>query len=131
MFSATERNGTRLRVGLLEDEADRLAAVLRALAPAHREEVVTVDGRRAGGGGVQARQDRQERRLARSGGAHDRRELARLDLEVEALQRLHLHALGREDAHEVDATDLSGPSIPILSETAGDLRPASPRPRGH
>src|SRR5690606_34587668 len=53
-----------------------------------------------------ARQNRQQGRLARARGADDGDQLAAFDGEAEALQRLHLDALAREDAHEVGAADV-------------------------
>ncbi len=60
---------------------------------------------------VEAREDRQQRGLARARSSDDGDELAGIDAEVEALQRLHLDALPvcrghLEDAHQIDAQDV-------------------------
>ena len=67
----------------------------------------------------------EQRRLAGAGRADDRQQLALLDREREALQGLHLDALGGEDPHQVSAFDLCGHSSPILRAPAGAKR----RPR--
>src|SRR5690606_40888825 len=76
---------------------------------------------------VEAREDRQQRRLARARCADDRRELAAFDGEGEPLQGLHLDPFGREDAHEVGAADVGTHLSPILRVTAGVRRRPSAR----
>ena len=125
MFSAAVRYGRRLRAGLLPDEADGVAAVLRALAGRHREQVVAGDPGRSRRRHVEPGQDGEQRRLAGAGGADDRGQLAALHGEREALQCLHLDALGGEDPHQVGALDVGGHPSPILRVPAGAKR----RPR--
>ena len=98
--------GEQVARGLLPHEADGVAPVGDPLARAHGEQVVACDPRDTGCGGVEAREDRQQGRLARPRRADHGDHLAGIDAQVEALQRLHLDALGGEDAHEVGAEDV-------------------------
>jgi hypothetical protein len=90
---------------LLPDEPDHRAPVVDALPRRHRHEVPVAHAHPAGGRHVEPREHGQQRGLAGAGRAHDRHELAGLDEQVEALERLHLDALRLVDAHERVAHD--------------------------
>ncbi len=85
-----DRAGARQQIEALEDEAEALAAdagELRLLEPG---DVDAVEEVAPAGRPVEAAEDRHQRRLARSRGAHDGDELAALDRQADAPQRLHL-----------------------------------------
>src|SRR5579862_2775 len=75
----------------LVHEAERLVAQRAALALAERVDVATRNQHGPGARTVQAAQDLQQRRLAGTGGAHDRQALARRYRERHALQHRQQH----------------------------------------
>src|SRR2546425_578996 len=82
----------------------------------------------AGVGDVEAADDVHERRLARARRAHDRDELALVDVEVDPLERVHdvvlAHAVGLRDPAKLDD---GGPEL--LHRTTGPPGPG-PNPPG-
>src|SRR5699024_2828092 len=121
--------------GLLPDEPDDVALVVRAGAPGHAEQVDARHPRSPGAGGVQPGQDGQQGGLARPGRADDGHQVPGLHPQGQPLQRLHLDPLGGEDPHQVVALDrptsLDGSAVcgsheasPILS-TDNDNRRAT------
>src|SRR5205814_7264605 len=90
----------------LEDEADVLVADGRELVIVELADLLA--GERVGArvGDVEAAQDVHQRRLTRTRGAHERDELAGIDLEVGALKRLDdvvlAHPVGLRDPTQTD-----------------------------
>src|ERR1022692_538580 len=80
----------RNQIELLEYEAELLAPedVLSGLI--HRCQVIAADGDRAGGGGVESAQQVQQRALARTRRAHDKREGSIGHFERDAPQSMDL-----------------------------------------
>src|SRR6185312_1859701 len=70
----------------LEHESDAAAAQLGALVLVEREKVVPVDVNLASRRGVQARQNREQRGLARARGADHGERLARVDRKIDLAQ---------------------------------------------
>ena len=66
----------------LEDEADALAAQPRAAVLVERRQVLAAQPHLASGGLIEPGEQREQRRLARAGGADQRHALAGADLEV-------------------------------------------------
>ena len=98
--------GQQVAGGLLPDEPDTVPLVLHALLAPHREQVASRTAGHARGRGVEAGEDREQRRLAGPGCADERHHLAAADTQVEPLQCLNLDPFGGEDAHEVGAQDV-------------------------
>ncbi len=92
----------REQVVLLEDEADLLVADRRELAPGEPFHALAVEGVGSARRLVQAAQDRHERGLAGARRADQRDELAALDLEVDAPQRVDRGAVGAERLCQAD-----------------------------
>src|SRR5690606_16143223 len=78
----------RDEVVALEHEAEGLAPEVRQLVAVEVRDVASLEQVLAGGGPVEAAEDVHQRRLARARGAHDGHELARVDLQVDAVQHL-------------------------------------------
>src|SRR3954454_6375890 len=109
----------RQEVERLEDEADALAAQLGEPAVVERGDLDAVQDDRPGGRAVEAGEDVHQRRLARAGRAHDRREAA--------LREVDRHAVERADgglALAVDARDVLGGD----DEGTGKAHGSEPRP---
>src|SRR5258706_106076 len=83
--SSPERQ-SRQKLERREDEPHRPAAQLRARILVEPEQVLPVELDRAAARRVEAGEDREQRRLARAGGAGDRDRLARRDGEVDVAQ---------------------------------------------
>ena len=83
------RRQHREQVEELEDEADVLTAQLRDLGVAEAAELCARDPDRSGGRAVERGHDVHQRRLARARRAHDRGQLALLNVERHSTQRLH------------------------------------------
>ena len=123
--------GEQVARGLLPDEADRAPPVRDALAGAHGEQVVARRRGDTGSGGVEAREDREQRRLARARRPDDGDHLAGLDAQVQALQRLHLDrrrlrrsARGRCTGYAVqDTVAMIHPSSSVRSARAAVTSP--------
>src|SRR5439155_1241072 len=96
----------RQQVEGLEHEADVLVADRRELVVGELSHVLPGEHVRAGIGYVEATEDVHERRLARARGTHDRDELARSDVEIDAPERVHrdlsTDRVGLCDAAELD-----------------------------
>jgi hypothetical protein len=73
----------------LEDEADAAAADFGQLGVRQVAQVVAVNQHRAAGGPVQPAQQVEQRGLAATARPHDGHELARLDLQRDAIERRH------------------------------------------
>src|SRR5690606_13563161 len=86
----------------LEDEADGALAEVRALPLGMPGDFVAEEVILAARGIIQETQDVEQRRFAASGRAHDRHELAGLDLEVDVVERGGLDFVGAVDFGEVD-----------------------------
>ncbi|KAG1081628.1 hypothetical protein G6F40_015417 [Rhizopus arrhizus] len=86
------RGQHRHQVVELEHEADVVAAPGRQLAAAHLVDALAFDADLAAAGVVQAADQVEQGGLARTGGAHQRDEVAARDVQVDAVQ--HLHFLG-------------------------------------
>ena len=84
----------RHEVERLEDEADASPAKHREVEVAEARDLGVADPRPSAGGGVEARHDVHERRLARARRAHDRGELAAADADPHAVERPHLALSG-------------------------------------
>ena len=78
----------REQVVELEDEADVLAAQLRQLVVVHPGDLLAGDRDRSARRLVEPGEDVHQRRLARARRAHDGRQLAALDLERDAAERV-------------------------------------------
>jgi hypothetical protein len=78
----------RQQVEELEDEAELVAAQLGQLPVVEAGDVGTVELDGAGGGPVEAGEDVHQRRLAGTGGSHDRREATALEAGADAGQRV-------------------------------------------
>jgi hypothetical protein len=86
----------------LEDEADHVAAKARRVPePGHRD---AVDEDIAGIGAVESADELQERALARAGRACEGDELARLEIERDAFQRLDPAVVALRDASDGDGS---------------------------
>jgi hypothetical protein len=84
----------------LKDEADHVAAEARRVAqPRHRD---AVDQDVAGVGAVESADQLQQRALARAGRARQGDELARLEIERDASQRLDPAVVALRDALDGD-----------------------------
>ena len=81
-----QRRQRRQQLERLEHESDRTAAQLRALILVECEEIRAVDVNAARGGRVQPCEDREQRRLAGTGGADDRDGFAFQDGEFDFTQ---------------------------------------------
>ncbi|KAG1393634.1 hypothetical protein G6F59_014324 [Rhizopus arrhizus] len=86
------RGQHRHQVVELEHEADVVAAPGRQLAAAHLVDALAFDADLAAAGVVQAADQVEQGGLARTGGAHQRDEVAARDVQGDAVQ--HLHFLG-------------------------------------
>src|SRR5581483_5640838 len=91
--------------GLLPDETDDSPAVERALALGEIRERQPAHLHAAGSGGVDSAEDVLQRRLPAPGGADERDQLARVDDEVEALERDDLEVGDLVDLDDVVAED--------------------------
>src|SRR5262249_17579970 len=110
-----ERREDRDQVVELEDVADGARAPPRERRLGELRHVLALDEDGASRRTVDPGEDVEERRLARAGGAHEREELARRHVEVDAAEDVHLlvaaHERLREAAHRderqlVEAGDL-------------------------
>ncbi len=115
---------------LLPDEPDHRAPVAEPLPRGHRRQVTPGDPDRACRGYVEPGEDVHQRGLAAARRADERGELPGPDHEVEALQRLHLDALGGVDPHQPVADDQRARSVVVVdpggrgegADSAGRLR---------
>jgi hypothetical protein len=71
------------QVAGLKHEADVVSAKPRQLTPGQVRQLAASDGDRSCGGGEQAADHREERRLARAAGSNDRHELSDGDVEAD------------------------------------------------
>src|SRR5438105_10081927 len=76
-----QRRGARQQIEALKDKADVAIANAGALVARHRHDFLARQFEAAGGGTVEAAERIHERRLARSGRAHQRHVLSLLDAE--------------------------------------------------
>ncbi len=83
-----------------------------AIAGLEARDVAAVDRDRAAVGLLEAGDDPQRRRLARARGAQQREELARLDVEVQALERDD-RTMGLDDVAQADAADRAQPAAAL------------------
>jgi hypothetical protein len=90
VFDVVERRRARQQVEALEDEPDLLVPDGGELVLRHLRDVLPVEEVLARRRPVEAAGDVHERRLAGTRRPGDRQELAALDVEVHAAQRLHL-----------------------------------------
>src|SRR4029077_7491734 len=89
----------------LKPEADALAAYVRAARLVERRHLLAHELVRARGRAVETAEDGEQRGLPRSGGAHDRDELALADDEADGAQRLHRELPGVVDLADVGELD--------------------------
>ena len=112
----------RQQVEALEDETDPPVADLREAVPAEAldllaEQPVAPRGRR-----VETADQVEQRRLARTGRADDRHELARRHREVDPAERFHPHRAGVVDLADAPHRDHRGvdrhrrPAVPAVAE---------------
>ena len=97
------RRGARQQIVALEDEADIEVAQVRAAVAVEPAGVDAVEAVAAGGRRIEAADDVHRRRFARAGRAHDGDELAAVDRQVDAGQRVDLRfalAIGLPDLVE-------------------------------
>src|SRR5262245_48836662 len=87
-----ERGEHRNQVVHLEDEADVARAPRGQLAGRHVRQLVASDGDTAGRGHVEPAEQIQQGGLAGAARAHERHEVARVDVEVQSLQHVDLLA---------------------------------------
>ncbi len=80
----------RHQVVELEHEADMVAAPGRQLAAAEAVDALALDLDLAAGGAVETADEVEQGGLAGTGGTHEGNEVAALDLQVDAVQDLHL-----------------------------------------
>jgi hypothetical protein len=99
-----ERAGAGQQVEALEDEPERFVADLRELVGVEPRDVAPTQEKPASRRAVEAAEDVHQRALAGARRAHDRHELALVDLQVDAAQGLHLDV-----AHRVDLADALEP----------------------
>ncbi len=120
------RGEHRQEVEELEDEADVLAPELRQVVVAERRDLGSGDRHGAARRLVEPGEGVHERRLARAGRAHDGDELARLDVERDAAQRVDggraLAVAAREVARFDD--DVAGPRGVSSHRCVGRRHPA-------
>src|SRR5437762_14216343 len=83
-----QRARTGQEVERLEDEPDLAVADPRELGPRETGDVLAVQDVAAGRRGVETAEDIHEGGLPRTGGAHHRHELAALDLDRQAAERV-------------------------------------------
>src|SRR3954463_13427770 len=95
----------RHQVRLLVEHADQPPAQARALLLGAARKALAVDADRAPIGLVEAREQVQQRRLARPRRASDSDELARADLERDALQSERLVVAGVKEAIQALGVD--------------------------
>ena len=93
--------GARQKIEALKNEADLLVAQRREGVAVHAVDANAVDEIRARGGRVEASEKIHQRRLARTGGAHDGDECTFLNGEIDALQRVNFGAAGGVGLHEL------------------------------
>ena len=84
------RAGARQQIEALEHEADAPAADARQRRLIQLRDVDALEQVVAAGRAIEAAEDVHQRRLARTGGAHDGDELAAVNGEAHAAQRVHL-----------------------------------------
>ena len=133
------RGEHRDQVEELEDEADVLGAEARELVLGQLVQQPARDRDAALGRPVEAREQVQERRLARARRPHQRHEAAALDRERDVLERVHLVGAAPIDPGDVLELDQAGtprrrsPSVSASEDFAQRLRHAPPRgaERGH
>ncbi|MNT16934.1 hypothetical protein D3C72_1520610 [compost metagenome] len=89
-FHVLLRGQHRHQVVELEHEADVMAAPRRQLAAAHLVDALAFDADLAARGVVQAADQVEQGGLAGTGRAHQRDEVAAGDIQVDAVQHLHL-----------------------------------------
>ncbi len=94
------RGQRRQQVELLEDEADAVAAQLGQLPVRQARELHVADEHPAAADRVEAGQAVHQRRLARTGRPHDRREPAPGEVQVDAAQRGDLGVPGAVDLRQ-------------------------------
>src|SRR5512143_26522 len=93
----------------LEDEADVRASPFRERALAHRRDLPVADDDPARGGAVDARDEVQERGLARARGTHERHEIPLVDRERQVVEHGEDLGVARVLFHErVDADERGG-----------------------
>ena len=101
-----DRVEPRQQIERLEDEADVLVADRRELVVRELPDVLAGEDVFAAVGDVETAEDVHERRLARPRGAHDRHELALVDVEVDTAEGVHdvvlAHAVRLGDTAELD-----------------------------
>jgi hypothetical protein len=89
-FDVFLRRQHRHQVIELEDETDVVAAPRRQLPGAHRVDALPVDVNLTAAGRIQSADQVEQRRLARTRWAHQRDEVALVDVQVDAVQHLDL-----------------------------------------
>ena len=85
------RRQRRQQIVLLENEPDGRLAQLGALGVGHAQQIAAGDVDAARGRRRQPAQDVKQRRLAGARRPDDRDELARLNVQIHAAQRMHIH----------------------------------------
>ena len=115
-FDVVERRGARQQVEALEDEPDLAVAHDRELVLRHARDVLAVEDVAAARRPIEAPEDVHQRRLAGSGRAGDRDELAGLDVEVRAAQRAHgdlADVVGLDEISDGNNRALISYSVPL------------------
>ena len=100
-----ECGGARQQVEPLEDEAQIAPSQQRALVAAEALDMMASEQEAAGGRHVEAAEDVHRRRFARSRRAHHGHEVARSDIEIDALQRLERGLAAAEAFGDADQPD--------------------------
>ena len=89
----------------LEDEAERLAPQPSQLVAVEARDILAHEPVGAGGGAIQAAEDVHQRGLARPRRAHDRKVLARIDLQAHPVQDLDVEVPGVEGLGHIRQLD--------------------------
>jgi hypothetical protein len=119
-----DRGQRRDEVELLEDEADPLAPDRRQVAVGCADHVPPVDGQGPVGRSQQAAEEVEQRRLAGARPAHDRHELPRLHVEVDAIHRPHLRGTAPVDLGEATSLEDRHAAHVLRSAVTGSRRAA-------
>jgi hypothetical protein len=126
-FDVLERARARQQVELLEHEADAAVADRRERIAGQALDRLARQTVGAAGGLIEAAEDVHQRALARARSAHDRDELAGVDVEAHAAQGMHLLVAHRVGLDQVAGFDQAG-HLGVAARTAAEApcRPPGP-----
>ena len=121
-----ERGQRRDQVELLEDEPERAQPELGEVAVAQLGEIASLEDDAAAGGPVERAEELKERRLPGAARAFESDELAGLDAQVDALERVDHERAANEGL--ADAAELVLAHSTVLRASAGRRRAARKAP---